>query len=175
MLSVPYLVNNYGRVHHVWNAEKDDYFELHMNLHKLFFINRMEIVLHSPNATSLHVYRVNENILTGDLFQRSIRRVGGGTLVGAGELALHGGYEGFAAVKVKVASPSTLASVRFLTVQTPRCVSEGAFVEVGEKRRVACENGRPGVVEETCVQRGDALAWNETTSYCSRREKRSRM
>ena len=114
---------------------------------------------------------MNENILTGDLFQRSIRRVGGGTLVGAGELALHGGYEGFAAVKVKVASPSTLASVRFLTVQTP----EGAFVEVGEKRRVACEKGRPGVVEETCVQRGDALAWNETTSYCSRREKRSRM
>ena len=78
-------------------------------------------------------------------------------------------------MKVKVASPSTLASVRFLTVQTPRCVSEGAFVEVGEKRRVACENGRPGVVEETCVQRGDAVAWNETTSYCSRREKRSRM
>ena len=171
MLSVPYLVNNYGPNLHDWNAGEGDYFELHLNLHKLFFVNRVEIALHSPNATSFQVYRVSENTLVGDLLKRSFRLVGGGTLSGAGELSLYSGYEGFAAVKVCVSNPSTLASVRFLTVQTPRCVSEGAFVEVGEKRRVACENGRPGVVEQTCVQRGDAVEWNETTSFCSRREK----
>ena len=175
MLSAPYLVNNYGPIQHVWKAEAGDYFELHLNLHKLFFINRMEIVLQSPNATSLQVYRISENLLAGNLIKRSLRLVGNGTLHGTGELSLRSGYEGFAAVKVRVSNPSILASVRFLTVQTPHCVSDGTFVEVGENRRVACENGRPGVVEQTCVQDGDSVGWNETTSYCSRGEQKDQV
>ena len=152
----------------MWNAERDDYFVLHLNLHKLFFVNRVEIALQSRNATSLQIYRVSENAVAGNLVAQTWRLVGSGTVVGAGELSFDGGYEGFSAVKVQMHNATALTSVRFLTVQVPHCVSDGAFVRVGEKRRFACENGRPGVVEQTCVQRGDRVEWNETTSHCRR-------